>query len=312
MLEPKKTSRFKRDFQYLIFSIKTWQFWRTILLMAIGSVVIASAVNGLLVNYKLFDGGANGISLIIFYLTGWPPLGAIYFLINVPILIIGWREMSLRFLVTSIIGVIFLSTALYFTRNMSISVKEMIMVPILAGIVIGAGAGVYMRFGGSCGGIEIIAQVLRKKFSIPMGNTYIAINAIPLIGAVIIRDIDIALYTGVFMYVQSYVLQKVQTGFSQRKAIFIVSHQTDVIAEQVMKRLDRGVTFFHASGGWTHEEQRVIYTVINMTELGRLKEMLFLIDPEAFIAISDTAEVIGKRFLTWEDEGFTPVAKSTA
>ena len=169
-----------------------------------------------------------------------------------------------------------------------------------------------MRFGGSCGGIEIIAQVLRKKFSIPMGNTYITINAIPLIGAVIIRDIDIALYTGVFMYVQSYVLQKVQTGFSQRKAIFIVSHQTDVIAEQVMKRLDRGVTFFHASGGWTHEEQRVIYTVINMTELGRLKEMLFLIDPEAFIAISDTAEVIGKRFLTWEDEGFTPVAKSTA
>jgi uncharacterized membrane-anchored protein YitT (DUF2179 family) len=312
MLEPKKTSRFKRDFQYLIFSIKTWQFWRTILLMAIGSVVIASAVNGLLVNYKLFDGGANGISLIIFYLTGWPPLGAIYFLINVPILIIGWREMSLRFLVTSIIGVIFLSTALYFTRNVSISVKEMIMVPILAGIVIGAGAGVYMRFGGSCGGIDIIAQVLRKKFSIPMGNTYITINAIPLIGAVIIRDIDIALYTGVFMYVQSYVLQKVQTGFSQRKAIFIVSHQTDVIAEQVMKRLDRGVTFFHASGGWTHEEQRVIYTVINMTELGRLKEMLFLIDPEAFIAISDTAEVIGKRFLTWEDEGFTPVAKSTA
>ena len=277
---------------------------------AIGSFAIGLAVNSLLVNYKLFDGGAGDISLIIFYLTDWPPLGVIYFLINIPIFIIGWREMSLKFLIISVIGVAFLSTVFYFTRNVAFTIKEPIMVPILAGIIIGVGTGIYMRFGGSTGGIDIIAQVLRKKLSIPMGNTFITINAIPLAGAVIIYDLDTALFTGVYMYVQSFVLQKVQTGFSQRKAVYIVSHHTNKIAEQVMKRLDRGLTFFPASGGWSHEEQRVIYTVINLTELGRLKEMLFLIDPEVFIAISDTAEVIGKRFLTWEDEGFVPVAKA--
>ncbi|MBU3918160.1 YitT family protein, partial [bacterium] len=134
------------------------------------------------------------------------------------------------------------------------------------------------------------------------------VNAIPLIGAVLIHDLNSALYTGIFMYVQSFALNKVLTGFSERKAVFIISHKPDEIAEQVMKRLDRGITFFHSSGGYTHQEKRVIYTVINMRELGRLKEMLFQTDPDAFVAISNTSEVIGKRFLSWEDEGFNPAA----
>ncbi|MCG8334455.1 MAG: YitT family protein, partial [Proteobacteria bacterium] len=165
----------------------------------------------------------------------------------------------------------------------------------------------FIRFGGSTGGIEMIAFLLKKKFSIPMGNTIITINFIPLCGALIVYDLNIALYTGIYMFVESVMLEKVQTGFSQRKTVFIISHKPEFIAEQVMKRLDRGVTFLHASGAWTKQEHRMIYTVINMRELGRLKELLFLHDPDAFVAISNTAEVIGNRFLTWEDEGFSPV-----
>ena len=73
--------------------------------------------------------------------------------------------------------------------------------------------------------------------------------------------------------------------------------------------MDRGLTYFHAYGGLDHEPREVIYTVINMLELGRLKQYLYEIDPDAFMPVNDTAEVIGKKFLSWEDEGFKPIRK---
>jgi uncharacterized membrane-anchored protein YitT (DUF2179 family) len=218
--------------------------------------------------------------------------------------------MSLKFVVVSLIGVFFYSGALVLTRNFRLQLEEPMLAAILAGIIVGGCIGIYVRFGGSTGGLEMVALLLKKKFSIPMGNTFIAVNVVPLCGALIIYDLNIALYTGIYLFVESVILEKVQTGFSQRKAVFIISQNPEFIAEQVMKRLDRGVTFLHASGGWTHQNHRMIYTVINMSELGRLKELLFLHDPDAFVAISNTSEVIGKRFLTWEDEGFSPVGKA--
>ena len=106
------------------------------------------------------------------------------------------------------------------------------------------------------------------------------------------------------MYVFSWSMQKGQVGFSQRKSVLIISEKTEKIAEEVLKKLDRGFTYFHASGGYRKGEKRVIFTVINLIELGRLKEYLFKTDPDAFISIQDTGDVIGKRFLTWEDQGF--------
>jgi len=297
------------DVLNIVHSLKTWNFWKIILLMVVGSIIVAIAVNGLLIPNRFFDGGVNGISLMIFYTFGWPSIGIIYFVLNVPIFLICWREISLKFVFISLIGVFFLSAALHFIQDVTINVKDPIMVAVLAGVMVGFGTGIYLRIGGSTGGLDMVAIVLKKKFSIPMGNTFISINAIPLVGAVLLFDLNTALYTAIYMYVQSFVLNKVQTGFSQRKSVFIVSKKPDTIAELVIKNLDRGVTFFHSTGAYSHEEGRVIYTVINMRELGRLKELLFHIDPDAFIAISNTAEVIGSRFLTWEEEGFTPIRK---
>lgn len=309
MVENKPKTRWQEDIDYLIYSVKTWRFWRTLMLVALGSLGAGIAINGILVNYTFFDGGVSGIALLIFYITGWPPLGIIYLLINIPIFIICWRALSLKFVLVSLIGVFLFASALLATKDVRLTIEDPMLAAILAGIMVGGSIGIFVRFGGSTGGAEMIALLLKKKFSIPMGTTFFAINAIPLCGALIIYDLTIALYTGVYMFTESVVLEKVQTGFSQRKTVFIISHHPEFIAEQVMKRLDRGVTFIDAAGGWTQQPQRMIYTVINMTELGRLKELLFLHDPDAFIAISNTSEVIGNRFLSWEDEGFAPVGK---
>ncbi len=312
MEQEKRSARLKEDFNYLVYSLKTWRFYRTIILIALGCIGASLAINGILVRNSFFDGGVSGISLVIFYLTEWPPLGVIYFCINIPIFLVCWREMSLKFVVISLIGVFFLSTALYLTRDFHLEIHDKMLAAILAGIMVGGSIGLFVRFGGSTGGLEMVALLIKKKFGIPMGNTFLTVNAIPLIGALVMVDLNTALYTGVYLFVESVALEKVQTGFSQRKTVFIISKSSEEIAQKVMKSLDRGVTFIHASGGWTHKEHEMIYTVINMSELGRLKELIFHVDPDAFIAISNTAEVIGNRFLTWEDEGFNPVARKSA
>lgn len=296
----------KQEIAYLLNSFRTLSFWKTIALMIVGGLISSLAVNGLLIPNNFFDGGVNGLSLMIYYLFGKPSLGVIFFLFNIPIFLTGWRAMSLRFIFISLVGVFIFSVSLNLLQGVHISVQEPMMVAILAGVIKGFGHGIYLRVGGSFGGLDIVATVIKKKFSIPMGNTFIFINAITLIGAYLIYDLNIALYTGIFMFVSATVIEKVQTGFSQRKAVFIVSEEPDLIARKVMKQLDRGVTFFKSTGGWSDQEKKVIYTVINMIELGRLKEMLIEIDPHAFVAISNTSEVIGKRFLSWEDEGFMP------
>lgn len=305
------SNKFQEDLQILISSLKTLRFWRTILLIGVGSLIAACAINGILVKNTFFDGGFSGISLVIYYLTGWPALGVIYFLLNIPVFLVCWRAMSLKFVFISVVGVFLYSGALLVTQDVNLHIKDPIMGAILAGIMVGGGIGLFVRFGGSGGGTEMLAVLFRKKYAIPMGNTFIAVNCIPLCGALIMYDINVALYSGVFMFVESVVLEKVQTGFSQRKAVYIITQKPDFIAEQVMKRLDRGVTFIHSSGGYSHNENRMIYTVINMRELGRLKELMYRNDPEAFIAINNTAEVIGNRFLSWEDEGYSPIEKKS-
>ena len=304
-----KKNRLLRSFQYelreLVHSLKTWRFWRTILIMGASMLVFSAAVNGIIIPHKFLSGGISGVSLIVFYLFEWPAVGTIYFLINVPIFIMGWKELSLQFVVISLIGMVFLSFSLEATSDIRLPAQDTIMSAVLAGIIMGVGTGLYLRVGGTAGGMDIIAIIVKKRFGIPMGTVFFIFNVVPLAAAALISNLDNALYTGIIMYVNSVVLEKVQTGFSQRQSVFIVSDKPREIAEGVMKRIDRGVTFLKSAGGYSKQEGHVIYTVINMKELGRLKQLLFDTDPDAFVAISNTAEVIGKRFLSWEEEGFT-------
>ena len=190
------------------------------------------------------------------------------------------------------------------TEGIRISINDPMLSAIFGGVIAGFTTGFYLNLGGSVGGLDIIGTVIKKRLAIPIGTVFNMVNFVIIFSNAYLYDLETALFTGVFMYVFSWSMQKGQIGFSQRKSIFIISSKPEEVAENVLKKLDRGFTYFHASGGYAKEEKRVIYTVINLLELGRLKEYLFNTDPDAFISVQDTGDVIGKRFLTWEDEGF--------
>ncbi|RYF12651.1 MAG: YitT family protein [Deltaproteobacteria bacterium] len=294
----------KDDFYDLVHSIGSRRFWQTIAVTFIGLVLFSIGLNGILVPHKLIASGAMGMALLIFYVVGAPSVGVWYWLLNIPILLLGWRAMSLKYVVMALIGVFFSGLTLVMTKGIIIPCDPL-MASIIAGVLTGSGVGLYLRYGGSAGGIDIVAAVLRRKYGIPMGTTFIVVNVVNFAaGGIINHSLDTAFYTAMAMYVHSHVVDRWQSGLSPRKSALIITGKPEEITEQILKRLGRGVTYLHGSGAMSKRELRVIYTVVNMVELARLKEIIFYIDSNAFLAINDTSEVIGHRFVSWADAGF--------
>lgn len=286
--------------------LRSPRFYRMLGAMAVGLVLCATAINGILIPHHFFSGGTSGLSLMVYYLSEWPSLGIIYLILNIPLFVVGWREYALRYVLVSMVGVMIYSLALEFTARVAWRIEDPLMAAILAGILIGAGTGVYLREGGSGGGMDILAKFIRKRWSIPMGTTMNLVNVFNLTGAWLIYDLETAFYSGVYMWVLAFVLDKVLTGMTQNRAVLIITSRPEAVSNRIQRELERGVTFLHASGGYSHRSMRMIYTVINLYELGRLKQIMFDLDPSSFMIVSEASEVIGRRFHSFEDEGYRP------
>tara|TARA_B100000945_G_scaffold303537_1_gene288178 strand:- start:1556 stop:2470 length:915 start_codon:yes stop_codon:yes gene_type:complete len=286
-------------------ALSTFKYWYMILMLTVGCFTFSFVVHGILIPQHFFAGGVTGLTLFFYdSVSDYVSLSVLIVLLNIPIFFVGYREFSLKYMLTSIIGMGIYSLSLKLTEKAYIPLEDPMISAIFGGVVAGFTTGLYLRLGGSVGGLDILGTVLKKRLEIPIGYLFNAINFIIISGNALLYDLETALFTGVFMYIFSWCMQKGLIGFSQRKSVFIISSKPELVAEKILQKMDRGFTYFHASGGYAGGEKRVIYTVINLLEMGRLKEYLFETDPDAFIAVQDTGDVIGKRFLTWEEEGY--------
>jgi uncharacterized membrane-anchored protein YitT (DUF2179 family) len=137
--------------------------------------------------------------------------------------------------------------------------------------------------------------VFLKIFSIRLGTTILAFNSIILVASALLFSLEKALYTLIYLYITSSVVNLVVTGLSQRKAIYIISPKWREISQRIMEEIHRGVTIIRGQGGFSGQEQQILYTVITFRELARLKQMVRNEDPEAFVVVSETLEVMGQR-----------------
>jgi len=262
-------------------------------LISLGSVICAVAVNGILVPLHFLSGGFTGVALIIHYLVPSLTLGVLYFLTNVPLFLLGWKFISLRFFLYSIAGMLIYSVAVQFIK-VSFPLQDKLLSALLAGIISGVGSGIILRSRGSAGGTDILSVILLKFFSFRLGNTSLGFNIIILSTAVLLFPLEKTLYTLIYIYVSTHVLNLVVTGLSQRKAALIISSQWEQISQDIIYRIRRGVTISKAKGGFSGREMKVLYTVITFRELPRLKRIVRESDPDAFVVVTDTLEVMGQ------------------
>lgn len=274
--------------------IKLGQVFWNLGLISAGSVLCAVAINGILIPHKFVSGGFTGLALVIYYLLPAVPVAWVYFFLNVPLFALGWKYVGRRFFIYSIAGMIIFSCALKWV-DATLAVQDQIMSALLAGIISGAGAGIILRSVGSAGGLDILSVIVFQRFSVRLGSTTLAFNSLVLAVAAILLSLERALYTLVYIYVNSYMLNLVVTGLSQRKAVFIISPRWQEISREILEKLDRGLTVIKGQGGYSGQQEQILYTVITFRELPRLKGIIRRLDPNAFVVVTETLEVMGQR-----------------
>ncbi len=267
----------------------------TLGLMIGGNLCTAVAVNGILVPHGLLSGGFTGMSILLHYLPPHMPVALWYAVLNVPVFILGWRLVGRRFFWWSLAGMAILTVEIELVKVPPL-LEDPAAAALLAGILFGGGTGLVLRSQGSAGGLDILSVILMQRFSVRLGSTMLGANVIVLgLGALLFPLVKI-IYTLAVLFVAARVTNLVFTGLSQRKVVTIVSHHWKDIADALIKQGgSSGATLIPARGAFRGQEEPMIYTVVNLRELGRLKAVVASLDPDAFVVVSDTLEVSGQR-----------------
>lgn len=261
----------------------------------LGCFIVAAAIQGVLVPAHLLSGGVTGIAIILKYLTSLD-IWLWYTILNVPIFLAGYKFVSRRFVFYSILGTAALSLFLAVLKPFHLYIDDVLLASIFGGVLSGVGTGIIFRCKGSSGGTDIIAVIVKRLWGNNIGQTGFVINLIVLALSLLTSTIELALFSAIAIFVSSQVVDMVQTGLQTSRTAMIISHESQNIASAVLKNLNRGCTYLPGVGAYSGDHVRIVMTTVAKTQLPRLKEIVFHVDPQAFIIINEVIEVYGQGF----------------
>lgn len=264
-------------------------------LLTAGAALGAVGVKAIIIPHDFISGGLTGLGLLVYYLVGAISPGLWYFLLNIPVYLMGWLLVSRRFFLYSLYGMSVFSLAMGLV-HFTLPVRDPMLAALAGGLMLGAAAGVSLHSLGSLGGTDIIAVILNQRFNTSVGQVYFGFNAILFSLSSFYLDLDRILYSLAMTYVASAVADRFLGAFDQRRMVLIISDKADEIAQEIMRRLRRGVTFLYGRGGYTGRHRKVILTVVNNIQIKRMEELVYTTDPQAFTITGQTLKVLGKGF----------------
>lgn len=268
---------------------------KRLVFLTLGSIMTAVGLELFLIPNKLIDGGIIGISILASYLTNYP---LAYYIIglNIPFLIFGYFHIGKTFILSTLYSVCLLSYFTTLLHPVPAFTEDLLLVAVFGGIIIGAGVGFILRYGGSLDGTEIVALIIGPKFGASVGEVVMIFNVFILGSAGFIFGWENAMYSMITYFVAYKAIDLVLGGLDESKSVMIMSEKSGEISEAILHRLGRGVTHFYAKGGYTEEDKEVLYCVVTRLEVSKLKTIVFDSDPDAFMTIEVVQDVHGGRF----------------
>lgn len=276
-----------------------WQFLKHLLGIILGASIVSASINTLIIPNQIADGGVTGIAIILHYLFKWP-VSWIILALNLPLFILGLKMVGRKFLLFSVLGVGILSVTLSLTTHLPPLTHDTLLAAISGGVVSGIGMGIIFRSRGSLGGTDILAVLFARTTPFSVGQILLGIDAAIFLVVAVLFKPEMAMYAMIYMFIATRVVDLVQEGLSHSKAVMVVTVRPQEIADEIMDKLERGVTLFQATGAFSGDAKQVVYCVISRTELSQVKEIVREQDPLAFVAISEVPEVVGEGFSTWK------------
>jgi uncharacterized membrane-anchored protein YitT (DUF2179 family) len=261
----------------------------------LGTLLLSIATNGIFLPNKLLSGGITGISILLHFLFGFK-MSLLILLLNIPIFLLGLFFLRKTYLAYSLFGMIMLSLWLELTDSIIISTGNILSILVVGGVLYGVGIGIIFRADGSTGGVDIIAKIINKYFSISMSTIIFLINGVILMVSIYLFGVDIAVITISTMFLGNKITTFVVDGINHKRTLFIItdSEHYETISAHIMQKIHRGVTVIPAIGAYTSKPKYILYTTIGIREVAKVKQIIISYDPDAFMTVSETAQVIGK------------------
>src|SRR5699024_3406496 len=240
--------------------------------------------------HEVLSGGVTGLAMIFGLLS--PINSGIWLVIfNIPVFMIGWIRLGKEFIVNSSFSVFITSLSMQYIPVLEIT-DDALLSAVFGGVIVGVSIGFIVRFYGSTGGADIIGLVVTQKHDIPLGVLIFGIKSIVVFVSGFFFSWELALYTMASIYITGVVIDRVHTRHVKLN-LMVVTHKGEELKNELIANLIRGITVMNGYGAYSNNENKVLYTVITRYELALVKSLIKNVDPNAFVSVSETAEVIG-------------------
>ncbi|WP_079709618.1 YitT family protein [Paraliobacillus ryukyuensis] len=261
------------------------------IIVVIGSFIVAIAFNLFLVPYDVLSSGMSGIAILLGILTPFD-IGLLNFLLNVPLLIIGYIKLGKTIIINTIVCVVSLSIFLYAIPVVPVA-DNILLSSIFGGVFGGAGIGLIMKYSGTSGGLDIIAIILSRSSNVSVGMLLTGMNGLIVLLSGSVFGWNIALYTMLSIYLTGKVIDTIHTNHI-KLTMQIVTSEGDAIRKELIDSIYRGITVMDGYGGYTEEKKQILMMVVTRYETMQIKQIVRKYDKKAFINIYETVEVDGE------------------
>ena len=273
----------------------TLQELKNLVLITLGSCVLASGVSFFLLPAEIATGGTPGMAMILHFLTG-TSTGAAMLLINIPLLLVGMKYLDFRFGLRSIYSILVTSSLLYLLAGHLPfpPIKSLLLATLYGGICIGAGVGMVLKGHASAGGTTIIAKIVATYSHLKPGQVILFLDAliVAVIG-VIFADMERMLWSMMSIYVTTQVIDRILTGAVPEKIVHIVSTKTGPIGEAINEQLQRDGTILKGHNLTAEKDKTILFVVVGARRIPRLRKIVLGIDPQALMIVMEASEMLG-------------------
>lgn len=269
---------------------------RDLILILVGSFLFATGVNAFIISANLGEGGVTGVSLILLYAFDISPAWST-FILNAILIAAGYKFLSKRSTIYTIIAVIAISVFLGLTGSWVVHTNEILINTIFGGFMVGLGIGLIVLSGGTTAGTTILARIAHKYLDVNTSYALLFFDLIVVMFSLTVMPLEKALLTVISLYVGTKVMDFVIEGLNPKKAVTIISQNPDQIAKMIDEQIGRGCTILNGRGYYSKKDTDVLYVVIAKTQLSRTKRMIRKFDENAFVVVHDVRDVLGNGFL---------------
>ena len=275
-----------------------WHKYKWIFVTILGSSIFALGFSLFLLPNDMSSGGVSGLSMVLVELLGFGSVGTISILINLPLFILGGLKIGKQFFAGSLIGMVLSSVLIDAFALIPFPTPEPLLGCIYGGVLVGLGLGLVFICGSSTGGSDILIRLLKLRYrNVPIGQISICFDAIVVVlTGIVFKDVSKALYTGFSAFIVGKVIDAVIYNFDYSKVVLVITTKYDEIAEAIGEKLDRGATFLHGEGSYSHTPTKVVLAAVKKQQIAELKELVMEIDPRAFLIVQEAHQVLGDGF----------------